>query len=222
LLVVSETDNFYAWLEVNPRAKGHTQVVPKEHKESILDFSPGEYDEAMRLVRKVVEKAEEGLGADGASVTANIGEAAGQMLPHAYISVFPRFQDEENAGTPTGAIFPQREELQQQLQDIHDSMSSVSVDFSKEKREVHPDSKRHEQENSTGGFSSNLVDREEVKKSSGEEKEPEEKKKDDEGETEEPGTGETSQEEAPDEEEEDEEEELEGTGHWDGKSFEWR
>ncbi|MFB6166647.1 MAG: HIT family protein, partial [Candidatus Nanohaloarchaea archaeon] len=107
LLVVSETENFYAWLEIQPRARGHTQVVPKQHRESVLDFTPEEYDEAMTVVRKVIEKAEEGLGADGASVTMNVGEAAGQMLPHAYISVFPRFSEDENAGTPTGAIFPQ-------------------------------------------------------------------------------------------------------------------
>lgn len=225
LLVVSETENFYAWLEIQPRARGHTQVVPKEHKESVMDFSMEEYDEAMRLARKVVKKAEEGLGADGASVTMNIGEAAGQMLPHAYISVFPRFESEENAGTPTGAIFPQDEEAQQQLEDIHDSMSSVTIDQVQETKEAHPDSKRHEQEKG-GGFSSRLVNREKAKKSGDGEKQqesssdPEETEPEPEPEEKEKHPEEESEKEEPSREEEDEE--LEGEGHWDGKSFEWR
>ena len=146
LLLVGETDNFYAWLDINPRAKGHTMVVPKEHIESIMEFGPEMYQEAMNLTREVVEKAKEGLGAEGASITINIDEAGGQMMPHAYIQVFPRFQDEENAGTPTGAIFPQREELKQQLEDFKNQMSGVSVDFGVEAIEPHPESQNFKEE----------------------------------------------------------------------------
>jgi histidine triad (HIT) family protein len=252
LLVVSETDNFYAWLEINPRARGHTQVVPKEHKESVMEFSLDEYEEAMRLVRKVIEKAEEGLGADGASVTMNVGEAAGQMLPHAYISVFPRFQEEENAGTPTGAIFPQNEDAKQQLEETHEAMSSVTVDLGGTTKEAHPDSKRHEEKTSGGGFDSRLVDRDQVEGDGGEDGEVEEEASEEEtrGKCEQCGEalpegnkrfcskecynkylsekedGE-SEETAPDTEaessgESEEEDELKGEGHWDGSSFEWQ
>ncbi|MFB6209105.1 MAG: HIT family protein [Candidatus Nanohaloarchaea archaeon] len=144
LMLVGETENFYAWLEVQARARGHTQVVPKEHVESLMEFSPEEYHEMMTLVREVIEKAEEGLGADGASVVMNIKEAAGQMIPHAYISVFPRFSEDENAGTPTGAIFQHIEELQDEsrLKEIKEEMESVSVSFEQETKEPHPESQR--------------------------------------------------------------------------------
>lgn len=148
LMLVGETEHFYAWLEVQPRAKGHTQVVPKEHIESVMELDPQQYQEAMKLVREVVEKAQDGLGADGASVTMNIGESGGQMMPHMYISVFPRFEEDENAGTPTGAIFQHREELQDQskLQEMQNEMDSVSVDFDVETVEPHPESKRFKEE----------------------------------------------------------------------------
>lgn len=148
LMLVGETEHFYAWLEVQPRAKGHTQVVPKEHIESVMELDPQQYQEAMKLVREVVEKAQDGLGADGASVTMNIGESGGQMMPHMYISVFPRFEEDENAGTPTGAIFQHREELQDQskLQEMQNEMESVSVDFDVETVEPHPESKRFKEE----------------------------------------------------------------------------
>lgn len=149
-MTVAETDNFYAWLEVQPRAKGHTQIVPKEHKESVLDFSPEEYGEAMNLVREVVMKAKKGLGADGTSVTMNIGDAGGQMLDHAYISVFPRFEEDDNAETPTGAIFQHREDLQDQekLRELQEEMASVEINFG-EPKTPHPDSQKFKQEESS-------------------------------------------------------------------------
>lgn len=148
LMLVDETEHFYAWLEVQPRAKGHTQVVPKDHIESVMELNPQQYQEAMKLVREIIEKAMDGLGADGASVTMNIKEAGGQMMPHMYISVFPRFSEDENAGTPTGAIFQHREELQDEskLGEIQGEMESVNVDFDVEKIEPHPESKRFKQE----------------------------------------------------------------------------
>ncbi|AOV95130.1 hypothetical protein AQV86_04365 [Nanohaloarchaea archaeon SG9] len=145
LMIIGETENFYAWLEVQPRAKGHTQIVPKEHKESIMDYTPQEYDEAMSLVREVIVKAKKGLGADGASVTINIDEAGGQMLDHAYISVFPRFEEDENAGTPTGAIFQHREELADKLEELQGQMDSVDVEFG-QPVEPHPESQKYREE----------------------------------------------------------------------------
>lgn len=166
LLTVGETENFYAWLEVNPRARGHTMIVPKQHTENILEFSKDEWQEAFNLTREVVQKAKDGLGADGVSITVNVEEAGGQMLPHAYIQVFPRFQEDENAGTPTGAIFPQQEELQQELNSIQDQMSSISFNFEGETHEPHPESQKFKDEDEiegllTGGMGSSKVGPEE-------------------------------------------------------------
>ena len=149
LNIIGETENFYAWLEYpQPRAKGHANVVPKEHVENVMELPFSEFQEAMKLTREVMEKAMEGLGADGLSVTMNVKEAGGQMLPHAYIQVFPRFQEEENAGTPTGAIFPHREELQSEeaYQKVMQGYESVDVDLGSESIEPHPDSQRHKED----------------------------------------------------------------------------
>lgn len=156
MITVGETENFYAWLEVQPRAKGHANVVPKDHRESILEFSPDEYREAMTLVRETIQKAIDGLGADGVSVTMNIKETGGQMLPHAYIQIFPRFEEDENAGTPTGAVFQHREELQDQdkLKEIQGEMNSVTPDFEVETVEPHPESQRFKEDNSAEGSES--------------------------------------------------------------------
>lgn len=186
--------------------------------ESITDLEFSEYQEAMKLVRMVMAKAEDGIGADGVSVTMNVKEAGGQMLPHAYISVFPRFEEEENAGTPTGAIFPQREELQQQLQDIQESMASISPGF-EESHEAHPEAER---------FKERTVDREELERKAEEESSEEKESREPDQKTEpESSTQEREPERKKsknnqDKNNEEDDEELERTGHWDGKSFEWR
>ncbi len=164
LMLVGETDNFYAWLDINPRAKGHTMVVPKEHIESMMEFDPGMYHEAMTLTREVVEKAKKGLGADGTSITINIEEAGGQMMDHAYIQIWPRFQEDENAGTPTGAIFPQREDLKEELPDIEEEMNSVSVSFEQETKTPHPESMNHLDRGPDGEEEEPEEESEEIKK----------------------------------------------------------
>jgi histidine triad (HIT) family protein len=149
LKLVGETDNFYAWLDINPRARGYTMVVPKEHIESIMEFDPGMYEEGMVLAREVVEKAKRGLGADGATITVHVDEVGGQMMDHAYIQVFPRFEDDENAGTPASAMFQPIEMSEDELDETADKMHSVDVDFDVEHVEPHPDSQRFK-ESETG------------------------------------------------------------------------
>lgn len=149
LKLVGETENFYAWLEINPRAKGYTMIVPKEHKDSIEDFTPEEYSEGMGLAREIVDKAKNGLKADGASITLNINEAAGQMVPHAYIQVFPRFEDEETAGTPTGAIFQPDQEAKENLDKIHEKMKNAKSDFGVKEVKPHPESQKFKEDDNT-------------------------------------------------------------------------
>lgn len=135
---VAETENFYAWLDINPRAEGYTMVVPKEHVESIMELPPEEYKEGMVLARKVIEKAEKGLNADGATMTLHVNETGGQMLDHAYIQVIPRYEDDENAGTPATALFQPIEMTEQELDQTAEKMASTEVEFD-ESDPVEPD-----------------------------------------------------------------------------------
>lgn len=107
---VHESEHFKAWLDINPRAKGHTMIVPKEHLGSMEEL--GEHvPELFNMIRIVAEKAKNGLGASGVSIVINDGEAAGQRLEHFYAQLFPRFEGEENEGAPAGAVFQPLEGL---------------------------------------------------------------------------------------------------------------
>ena len=56
---VAENDDFIAFLDINPNAKGHTLVVPKKEVNKLFDLSRGEYQKLMDFsytVAKALEK----------------------------------------------------------------------------------------------------------------------------------------------------------------------
>jgi len=57
---VAENDKFYAFLDINPNAKGHTLVVPKKEVNKLFDLDETTYNELMSFSRKIaiaIEKA---------------------------------------------------------------------------------------------------------------------------------------------------------------------
>lgn len=127
-MTVHETDEVRAWLDVHPRARGHTMVVPKDHHESAEELGET-LNEMFNVARIAGEKAMNGLGADGYSIVMNNGEVAGQKQPHFYMIVFPRFEDEERAETPTGAIFGPMEDMEESdMKQAHQNMKDASFE----------------------------------------------------------------------------------------------
>lgn len=122
---VHESESFRAWLDINPRAKGHTMIVPKEHVGGLEDVPGGEL---FQVIQAVAAKARKGLEASGVSVVINDGEVAGQRLDHFYVQVFPRFEGEENEGAPAGAVFQPLEDVEEgQLDEWSGAMEDIEV-----------------------------------------------------------------------------------------------
>ncbi len=90
--IVYETDNFIAFLDINPVNPGHTLIIPKKHYEHIIEM-PEEYGiELMNVIKKVANAVKKAVNADGFNIAMNNGEAAGQVVMHAHIHIIPRFK----------------------------------------------------------------------------------------------------------------------------------
>lgn len=89
--VVYEDEYCFAFLDIQPHAKGHTVVIPKKHGTLIFDFTDKEFQELMYGVKKTVEKINKKLNPDGFNVGWNSGSLAGQVVPHMHIHIFPRY-----------------------------------------------------------------------------------------------------------------------------------
>lgn len=81
---VAEDDRFYAFLDINPLAKGHTLVVPKREVDYIYDLTDEELA-AMHVFAKHVA-----LAIQKAFPCRKVGEAViGLEVPHAHIHLIP-------------------------------------------------------------------------------------------------------------------------------------
>ena len=81
---VAEDDRFFAFLDINPVAEGHTLVIPKREEDYIFNLSDDEYA-GLQLFAKCVAKA---LGK--AIPCKRVGVAVmGLEVPHAHIHLIP-------------------------------------------------------------------------------------------------------------------------------------
>ncbi len=81
---VAEDDRFYAFLDINPLAKGHTLVVPKREVDYIFDLTDEELA-AMQVFAKRVA-----LAIRQAFPCQKVGQAViGLEVPHAHIHLIP-------------------------------------------------------------------------------------------------------------------------------------
>ena len=85
---VMEEDNSVAFLDARPLFPGHVLVIPRAHRETMLDLTPGElaavFGDAQRLCRAM----EVALGAQGTFVAMN--NRVSQSVPHLHVHVVPR------------------------------------------------------------------------------------------------------------------------------------
>lgn len=89
--IVYEDDNFLAFLDINPRAPGHCQVIPKKHYRWVWQVpNVGEYFEVVRKIALAIQKAF-GQEAIWSRIT-------GDEIEHAHIWVFPDSRSGQTAG----------------------------------------------------------------------------------------------------------------------------
>ena len=98
-----------AFLDVNPLARGHTLVVPKEHHETIGDLPADLAADLFAALSTLTPTVEAAVDADASNVAFNNGAVAGQEVPHGHGHIVPRFEGDD--GHPIHAIVGSRPDL---------------------------------------------------------------------------------------------------------------
>jgi histidine triad (HIT) family protein len=81
---IAENDNFIAFLDVNPNAKGHTLCVPKQEIDKIFELEDELYLELMKFSKKIAIALEKTVPCK------RIGMAViGLEVPHAHVHLIP-------------------------------------------------------------------------------------------------------------------------------------
>lgn len=104
--IVWKSKHSIAILDRYPVSTGHTLVIPKRHIKSYFDLTQDEVDELWDTVRNVKEVLDYMYKPSGYNIGINIGEDAGQTIPHCHIHVIPRYKGdvEDPIGGVRGVI----------------------------------------------------------------------------------------------------------------------
>ena len=85
--IIYEDDDWMAFLDINPYAKGHTVVIPKKHLDTILDVD--DRDRYLAVVQDVARDIQAGTGMPDCTILTRCGRSAGQEVPHVHVHIVP-------------------------------------------------------------------------------------------------------------------------------------
>ncbi len=81
---IAEDENFLAFLDINPNAKGHTLCVPKLEIDKIFEMKESHYLELMKFARKVALALEKTVPCDRVGIS-----VIGLEVPHVHVHLIP-------------------------------------------------------------------------------------------------------------------------------------
>ena len=81
---IAEDDNFFAFLDINPNAKGHTLVIPKREENKLFDLSKEEYDGLMSFSYRVAKAIEKTIPCKRVGMS-----VIGLEVPHVHVHLIP-------------------------------------------------------------------------------------------------------------------------------------
>jgi histidine triad (HIT) family protein len=81
---IAEDDNFFAFLDINPNAKGHTLCVPKKEIDKLFDLDDVTYIGLMQFSKKIAEALKKTVPCNRIGMT-----VIGLEVPHAHVHLIP-------------------------------------------------------------------------------------------------------------------------------------
>lgn len=87
---VYEDERALAFLDIMPRATGHTLVIPKSPARNLLDVEPADLGHVATIAQRIARAEMKAFAADGITVQQFNETAGGQVVFHLHVHVIPR------------------------------------------------------------------------------------------------------------------------------------
>lgn len=87
---IAEDENYYAFLDINPSAEGHTLVIPKKEIDYIFDIEDNELQGLIAFAKKVAQGIDKTLKPIRTGLIVE-----GLAVPHAHIHLIPIFDEDQ-------------------------------------------------------------------------------------------------------------------------------
>lgn len=109
--LLAESATAYAILDKFPVNEGHALIIPKRHVADYFELTFKEQSACWFMVDFMKPILQERFGPDGFNIGINVGEHAGQTVPHVHIHLIPRYAGDvpEPRGGVRGVIPDKRD-----------------------------------------------------------------------------------------------------------------
>jgi len=87
---IYETENVYAFLDINPASRYHTLIIPKKHYENIFDIPDNALREVTSVVGKLSKLYNNKLGINNLQIVNSNGKEGQQDVFHFHFHIVPR------------------------------------------------------------------------------------------------------------------------------------
>ena len=96
---VAETNDFFAFLDINPNSKGHTLCVPKQEIDKIFDLDDETYNGLMSFSRRVAKAIEKVVDCERVGMS-----VIGLEVPHVHVHLIPLHSMEDARFTTKASL----------------------------------------------------------------------------------------------------------------------
>jgi histidine triad (HIT) family protein len=86
---VFEDDKVLSFLDIMPRAPGHTLVIPKSPARTIFDIAPDDLSHLAKATQTIARAAMSVFAADGLTIQQFNEPASGQVVFHLHVHILP-------------------------------------------------------------------------------------------------------------------------------------
>ena len=87
---VYEDEHTLAFLDIMPRAPGHTLIIPKKPARNLLDVDPDSLSHVIATAKKIAIAGKKAFKADGITMQQFNETAGGQVVFHLHVHIIPR------------------------------------------------------------------------------------------------------------------------------------
>mgnify|MGYP003687894253 FL=1 len=81
---IAETDNCFAFLDINPNSAGHTLCIPKKEIDLIFDLENKDYQDLMNFSNKIAKALKKAVDCKRIGIS-----VIGLEVPHAHVHLVP-------------------------------------------------------------------------------------------------------------------------------------
>ena len=117
--ILKETEHSISFLDAFTVAKGHTLVIPKNHREKLQDLNEVENKDLFSLVHQMTSKIDSITGATLLAI--HNGKEAGQEVPHLHVHLIPRSKF-DSAGAVHSMFGSTLNLTESEINDLHEQL----------------------------------------------------------------------------------------------------